>query len=154
MKMAPYPQPLPKKGGEPSPPTPLPKGEGRIPDLKAACYAAMNDDFNSPMVIASLFEAVRIINSVNDKKEAVSGADLVALKELFDVFLFDILGIKNEKEGDDHEVLDGLMQLVLAIRQKSRETKDWGTSDQIRDALQQLHITVKDGKDGSSWDVG
>ena len=137
----------------PSPPTPLPPGEGRIPVLRDDCYAAMNDDLNSPMVIAKLFEAVRIINSVNDKKETVSATDLVLLKELFEIFLFDILGIKNEKGGDDREILDGLMQLVLAIRQKSRETKDWGTSDQIRNALQQLHITVKDGRDGSIWNV-
>ena len=117
------------------------------------CFDAMNDDFNSPMVIANLFEAVRIINSVYDKKETRSAAELVVLRELFETFLFDILGMKNEKGGDDHEVLDGLMQLVLAIRQKSRETKDWGTSDQIRDALLQLHITVKDGKDGSGWSI-
>lgn len=152
-KMTPHPQPLPNKGGEPSPPTPLPWGEGRILDLRDACYSAMNDDFNSPMVIANLFEAVRIINSVHDKKEKVSPEDLVLLKGIFDTFLFDILGMKYEKGGDDREVLDGLMQLVLTIRQKSRETKDWGTSDQIRDALQKLHINVKDGKDGSSWNV-
>ena len=137
----------------PSPPAPLPEGEGRIPTLRDDCYAAMNDDFNSPMVIANLFEAVRIINSANDKKEVVTPADLVVLRELFETFLFEILGMKNEKGGDNHEVLDGLMQLVLAIRQKSRETKDWGTSDQIRDALQQLHITVKDGKEGSGWSI-
>jgi cysteinyl-tRNA synthetase len=113
----------------------------------------MNDDFNSPMVIANLFEAVRIINSVYDKMETLSAAELVVLRELFETFLFDILGMKNEKGGDDHDLLDGLMQLVLAIRQKSRETKDWETSDQIRDALQQLHITVKDGKEGSGWSV-
>jgi cysteinyl-tRNA synthetase len=113
----------------------------------------MNDDFNSPMVIASLFEGVRIINSVADKKETLSAAETVMLKGIFDTFLFDILGLKDEKSNDQGELLDGLMQLVLAIRQKSRETKDWGTSDQIRDALQKLQITVKDGKDGSSWGV-
>jgi cysteinyl-tRNA synthetase len=159
----PHPQPLPNEGGEepspapgvenPSPPAPLPGGDGRIGDLRNACYAAMNDDFNSPMVIASLFEGVRIINSVADKKETLSAAETVMLKGIFDTFLFDILGLKDEKSNDQGELLDGLMQLVLAIRQKSRETKDWGTSDQIRDALQKLQITVKDGKDGSSWGV-
>jgi len=137
----------------PSPPTPLPGGEGRIPAIQHACYVAMNDDFNSPMVIASLFEGVRIINSVADKKETISTTELELLKTIFDTFLFDILGLKDEKSNDQGELLDGIMQLVLAIRQKSRETKDWGTSDQIREALQKLHITVKDGKEGSTWNV-
>ncbi len=134
-----------------SSPTPLPQGEGRIGEIKDACYAAMNDDFNSPIVIANLFEGVRIINSLADKKESISAGDLEMLKEIFTTFLFDILGLKNEKANDQRPLLDGLMQLVLSIRQKSRETKDWGTSDQIRDVLQKLHIIVKDGKEGSSW---
>ena len=124
-----------------------------VQDLENSLYEAMNDDFNSPIVIANLFEGVRIINSVADKKETISSMDLTLLKNLFNTFLFDILGLKNEKTNDQPELLDGLMQLVLAIRQKSRETKDWGTSDQIRDGLQKLHITVKDGKDGSRWSV-
>ena len=124
-----------------------------VQDLENSLYEAMNDDFNSPIVIANLFEGVRIINSVADKKETISSMDLALLKNLFNTFLFDILGLKNEKTNDQPELLDGLMQLVLAIRQKSRETKDWGTSDQIRDGLQKLHITVKDGKDGSRWSV-
>jgi len=124
-----------------------------VRDLENSLYEAMNDDFNSPIVIANLFEGVRIINSVADKKETISSMDLALLKNLFNTFLFDILGLKNEKTNDQPELLDGLMQLVLAIRQKSRETKDWGTSDQIRDGLQKLHITVKDGKDGSRWSV-
>ncbi|MEI6681104.1 MAG: cysteine--tRNA ligase [Bacteroidota bacterium] len=124
---------------------------GKIAELATNCYAAMNDDLNSPVVIASLFEGVRMINSAADKKEALSAPELQMLKEIFDSFLFGILGLKDEKGNDQHETIDGLMQLILAIRQKSRETKDWGTSDQIRDTLQKLHITVKDGKEGSTW---
>jgi cysteinyl-tRNA synthetase len=124
-----------------------------IRELVNSIYSAMNDDFNSPIVMANLFEGVRMINSVADKKETISKADLALLKNIFNTFLFDILGLKNEKTNDQPELLDGLMQLVLAIRQKSRETKDWGTSDQIRDGLQKLHITVKDGKEGSSWNI-
>jgi cysteinyl-tRNA synthetase len=141
-------------GKSPSPPDPLPGGEGRIGDLRKACYDAMNDDFNSPMVIASLFEAVRIINSAADLSRMLTASEIEMLKQVFNIFLFEILGIKDEKSGDNHEVVDGLMQLVLAIRQRSRETKDWGTSDQIRDALQNLKISVKDGKEGSQWNIG
>ena len=126
-------------------------GDQRIPDLRQACYAAMNDDFNSPILIANLFEGVRMINSAADKKEVLSLPDLQLMKGIFDTFLFDILGLKDEKGSDQGETVDGLMQLILAIRQKSRETKDWGTSDQIRDTLQKLHIIVKDGKEGSTW---
>ena len=125
-----------------------------IKKIYDACYDAMNDDFNSPIVIANLFEGVRIINSVNDKKESISVEDLELLKKTFNTFVFDILGLKSELSGDNSEYLKGLMELVLKIRQTSREKKDWGTSDQIRDALQKLQITVKDGKDGSSWELG
>ena len=126
----------------------------RITAIRDAFYEAMNVDFNSPVVIANLFEMVRIINSVNDKKESISADDLMAMKQTFRDFVFDILGLKNELSGDNSEYVKGLMELVLKIRQSSREKKDWGTSDQIRDALQKLEITVKDGKDGSSWEMG
>ena len=128
-----------------------PQEEGRIGAIRKDCYAAMNDDFNSPIVIANLFECVRIINSAADKKEMVSPSELVQMKEIFDAFLFDILGLKDDKISDNHELLDGLMELILSIRQKSRENKDWGTSDQIRDTLQKLKISIKDGKEGSNW---
>jgi cysteinyl-tRNA synthetase len=124
-----------------------------IQHLFTNCYDAMNDDFNSPIVIANLFEGVRIINSVYDKKETISAEDLTLLKTVFNTFIFDILGLKEETFSGQNAVVEGLMQLILSIRQKSRETKDWGTSDQIRDALQELKIDVKDSKEGSSWKI-
>jgi len=124
-----------------------------ISKLMDNCYSAMNDDFNSPMVIASLFEGVRIINSVWDKKETISLPDLELLKNLFRVFVFDILGLKEESSGDKNEVVNGLMELILAIRKDVREKKDFSTSDRIRDGLQDLKITVKDTKDGTEWSV-
>ena len=124
-----------------------------IQKLFTNCYDAMNDDFNSPIVIANLFEGVRFINSVYDKKEIISAEDLSLLKTLFNTFVFDILGLKEETADGQKDVVDGLMQLILSIRQKSRETKDWGTSDQIRDVLQKLKINVKDSKEGSTWNI-
>ena len=114
----------------------------------------MDDDFSSPMVIANLFEGVRLINSVNDKKEFLSADDLTLLKQTFETFVYDILGLKSELSGDNSEYIKGLMELVLEIRQSSRAKKDWGTSDKIRDGLAALKITVKDGKDGSNWELG
>ena len=125
-----------------------------IKKIRDNCYEAMNDDFNSPIVIANLFEGVRIINSLNDKKELLPADDLAVLKETFTVFVKDILGLRSEIGGDNSEHLKGLMELVLQIRQSSRANKDWATSDKIRDVLAALKITVKDGKDGSSWEMG
>jgi cysteinyl-tRNA synthetase len=125
-----------------------------VKGLLQSCYDAMNDDFNSPVLIAGLFEGVRIINSVNDNKETITSEDLLLLNNLYNIFAFEVLGLKNETASDQHALLDGLMQFILSIRQKSRETKDWETSDQIRDVLQKLNISVKDGKDGSTWTTG
>jgi len=122
--------------------------------LYNSCYDALNDDFTSPIVIANLFEGVRIINSVNDGKESLSIDDMSMLKALFNTFVFDILGLKEEKSAGHHEFTEGLMQLIIELRQKARINKDWGTSDQIRDALLKLGISVKDTKDGSTWSAG
>jgi cysteinyl-tRNA synthetase len=124
-----------------------------IRQLMEGCYQAMNDDFNSPMVIANLFEGVRIINSVWDKKETISLSDLELLKNMFRVFIFDILGLKEESSEDQNDVVKGLMDLVLTIRKEVREKRDFSTSDQIRDALQNLKITVKDTKEGAVWSI-
>lgn len=136
------------------PAAPSVPGGDRGAALLKASSDAMNDDFNSPMVIANLFEAVRLINSAADGKETLTREEAEQLKRLFDDFLFGILGIRSEKGGDSGAIVEGLMDLILAIRQKSRINKDWGTSDQIRDALQKLQITVKDGKEGTSWEIG
>ena len=126
---------------------------GSIQNLFDSCYEAMNDDFNSPMVIANLFEAVRIINSANDGKETLQSEELLLLKKLFETFALNILGLKEETASDQQEMTKGLMNLILDLRQKARTDKNWGTSDQIRDALQKLGISVKDSKDGVSWSI-
>ncbi|MCX6232398.1 MAG: cysteine--tRNA ligase [Bacteroidetes bacterium] len=124
-----------------------------IPKLTANCYEAMNDDFNSPIVIANLFEGLRIINAVNDGKESITAADLEILKNLYTTFIFDILGLKNETENNQFELLDGLMQMIFAFRQQAKTNKDYAASDKIRDELSRLGIAVKDGKDGSAWNI-
>jgi len=124
-----------------------------IKSLAVSCYEAMNDDFNSPILIAKLFEGVRIINSINDKNETIGEEDLSLLKETFRCFAFDILGLKQETGENKSDLTDGLMQLILSIRQKSRKNKDWETADQIRDTLQKLKIIVNDTKDGSDWTI-
>ena len=123
-----------------------------VSNLRKNCYEAMNDDFNSPMVIAELFEGVRIINSVNDGKETLSAEDLQQLHETFDSFLGEILGLKQEDSaGDSGETVEGLMQLVLELRKNAKTAKDFATADKIRDELNRIGISVKDTKDGATW---
>ncbi len=132
---------------------PSDKNSVDVAALAANCYEAMNDDFNSPIVIAHLFEAVRIINSVNDGKETIDAKNLEQLTTTFDTFVFDILGLKSEADGscaDDHTT-DGLMNLVLDLRQNAKTNKDWATADKIRDSLKSINIEVKDTKDGAVW---
>ncbi len=124
-----------------------------IGKCKQNCYDAINDDFNTPIVIAHLFEAVKTINSVHDGKETLTQADIDALKKLFDVFAFEILGLTDESASDNATVINGLMDMILDIRAKAKANKDWATSDAIRDKLKEVGITVKDGKDGATWNI-
>jgi len=132
-----------------------PSGEStvNIKVLSKSCYDAMNDDFNSPILIAHLFDGVRIINSINDKKETISKEDLELLKQIYDDFILNILGLKAESSGAQNDLSDGLMNSIIAIRQKAKENKDYVTSDMIRDELQKLNITIKDTKDGAVWSI-
>ena len=125
-----------------------------IQKIVDACYEAMNDDFNSPIVIANLFEAVRIVNTVKDGKAQINAEELALLLKLFQEFVFDILGLVESNASDgSSKLVDGLMQTIIDIRKQARANKDWATSDKIRDELAKLHITLKDGKDGTSWIV-
>ena len=129
------------------------KSTSNISELRQKCYEAMNDDFNSPIAIAQLFEGARIINSVKDKKETITAADLEILKRTMNDFVFDIFGLKEEDTGGSNELVDELMKTILTLRQKARENKDYATSDLIRDHLAKLNIKVKDTKDGAEWSV-
>jgi cysteinyl-tRNA synthetase len=120
-----------------------------IAALRERCYAAMDDDFNSPVLIAELFEATRIINSVYDGKGAITAATLQNLKELMQTFVFDVLGLKEEAEGGDN--LNELLEFIIKLRQEAKANKDYATSDKIRIGLQNLGIQLKDGKEGTTW---
>jgi cysteinyl-tRNA synthetase len=122
-----------------------------VSEYKQRCYDAMNDDLNSPILIAHLFDITKVINSVNDKKETLIQADIDELKSIFDTFVFDILGLKDEQSSDNTALLDGLISMILDVRQQAKSQKDWTTSDRIRDDLQKLGVSIKDGKDGATW---
>ena len=115
------------------------------------CADAINDDFNTPIMLAHLFDLSRLINQVNDGKESLSASDIDFVKELFDTYLFDLLGIVDEKSGDDSQLVNGLMETLLNMRQEAKNNKDWATADLIRDELGKLDIQIKDTKEGVKW---
>ena len=121
--------------------------------LKEKCYASLDDDLNSPILLSHLFEAVKFINSVVDDSEKIDSSSLEALKALFNTFAFEILGLKNETEGMNDEKLTGdLMKIIIQLRQDAKNNKDFPTSDKIRNELNQIGITLKDRKDGVDWE--
>lgn len=121
-----------------------------IDQWKADLYTAMDDDFNSPIAIAQLFEGVRYVNLIKDGKEHLSASDLSLFQSTFTGFIHDVLGLKSEDEGDDGQV-DGLMQFILQLRNEAKERKDYSTADSIRNTLQELGFVIKDGKDGTTY---
>ncbi|MBI3501518.1 MAG: cysteine--tRNA ligase [Bacteroidetes bacterium] len=134
--------------------SPSDKSSVDIKSLRQKCFDAMNDDFNTPIVIANLFEGVRIINSAKDGKETLTKSDLELLKKTFREFIFDVLGLKEEKSSsDNNEVVNNLMNLILEIRKEAKTKKDFQTSDKIREQLSSAHISVKDTKEGANWEI-
>ncbi|PYF70733.1 cysteine--tRNA ligase [Pedobacter nutrimenti] len=113
------------------------------------CIKAMDDDFNSPVVIAELFEATRIINSVYDGKAKISAVALEQLKQLMNDFVLDIFGLKDEDTSNTE--LNDVLEMVIDIRKSAKENKDYATSDKIRLGLQSMGIQLKDSKEGTTW---
>ena len=125
-------------------------------ELEERCRAAMSDDLNSPMVISALFDWVRIINQLADGKETIAAADLDALRATVRRYAFDILGLTDEKAAgaaSGRDYVTPLVEMLLAERLQARAAKDWAASDRIRDGLAAAGIRVKDGKDGTDWEL-
>lgn len=121
----------------------------KIETLRNNCINAMNDDFNSPVVIAELFEAARIINSVYDGSLKISATELDELQTLINDFVFDIFGLKDEETSNTE--LNSVLDMVIDLRKDAKENKDYATSDKIRIGLQNIGIQLKDSKDGTTW---
>jgi cysteinyl-tRNA synthetase len=126
-----------------------PQTEIEIQPLLTRCYEALNDDFNSPVLIAELFEASRIINSVHDNKLKIDDANLEQLQTVMHTFLTDVMGIKNEQASTDE--LPHVMDFVVNLRNEAKTNRDYATSDKIRDGLQQIGFQLKDSKEGTTW---
>lgn len=126
--------------------------EYAVSDIVESCQRSMNDDINTPQVIAHLFEAARVCNSAADGKLKLDRANIDALNNLFNTWLYGILGIQAE-EKHHGAALDGVMEMLLTMRAEAKAAKNYGLSDEIRNKLTALGFNIKDGKDGSSWNL-
>src|SRR5690554_3596934 len=126
-----------------------------ITGWRKECYDAMNDDFNSPILIAHLFEAVKFINGLKEGKETITENDLEVLKTTIHDFLFDVMGLQDttSENSKDGEMLSGAVELLIQLRNQARANKDFATSDTIRDQLAENGIQLNDGKEGTSFRV-
>ena len=118
------------------------------------CYESMNDDFNSPLLLAQLFEAVKYINSVNNDKFSISNKDLIFLKNKMNTFFYEVLGLKIPNSNDKsilNNKIDGTINLLIKYREKARLNNDFETSDLIRDELLELGVKLNDSKDGTNY---
>ncbi|MDV3780048.1 cysteine--tRNA ligase [Elizabethkingia anophelis] len=116
-------------------------------------YSALVDDFNSPILISHLFEAVKWIFLLKDGKETITANDLILLKEKLNAFVFDVLGLQTITEEAGSDKLDETLQLLIELRNQARKTKNWELSDQIRDRLLEKGIELKDGREGTSYTI-
>jgi len=124
-----------------------------VTTLEKKCYEALDDDLNSPILLANLFEGVRFINSVVNGTGKIDGPGLESMKVLFNKFVFEILGLKDETTGKGDEKMTGeLMKIIVDLRQDAKNNKDWATSDKIRTNLKNAGIELKDLKDGAEWE--
>lgn len=118
------------------------------------CYDAMNDDFNTPVLIAHLFEAVKHINLLKKGTQNISDAEMALMKETLNSFVFDILGLeRTHNNGSDSDTMAGVIGLLIQLRNEARANKDFSTSDKIRDQLLEMGIQLKDGKDGTTFSM-
>jgi len=116
-----------------------------------ALISALNDDFNTPIAIAALFELSKVINQANDGAIHLTATDIEQIKTLFGRILFNIMGLIPEKGNQNDQLVNYLMETILGLRKQAKDNKDWATSDKIRDELAKLNIQVKDTKDGARW---
>jgi cysteinyl-tRNA synthetase len=126
-----------------------------IKTLEQDLFKAMNDDFNTPVLIAHLFDAVRMINSIADGKEKINEADYNDLKSLISSFVYDVLGLLTEEKGTEKhkELLAHLINKQLEARALAKSEKNFALSDKIRDELIAMGVIIKDSKEGTTWEL-
>tara|TARA_R110002073_G_scaffold8207_1_gene45600 strand:- start:49812 stop:51290 length:1479 start_codon:yes stop_codon:yes gene_type:complete len=124
-----------------------------IKEWRGKCYEAMNDDFNTPVLISHLFEGVKFINQLKESKETINSDDLTLLADTMNAFVYDVLGLLNDAKEESSDKIDGVVELLIKLRKEARDNKDWALSDQIRDELLALGIQLKDGREGTTFAI-
>ena len=119
--------------------------------LEQRCYAAMGDDFNTPVLVAELFEAVRMINGCKNGQLDLTADNLLQLKRIMEVFLIEVLGVQPKEEAASTELPDLMMDAVFEVRKTLKEKKDYATADLLRDVFAKRNIGIKDTKEGGEW---
>ncbi len=123
-----------------------------ITTWEQGCYDAMNDDFNTPILISQLFEAIKHVNLIKEGKESITAKDKERLSTILDAFISDVLGLeKSETSPENTKTLSGVVEMLIELRNNARANKDFATSDKIRDQLLELGVQLKDGKDGTTF---
>jgi cysteinyl-tRNA synthetase len=129
------------------------KSEFDVGTLRDKCESAMNDDFNTPILIATLFDGLKPIKSILNGNLSISSQDLSALKDLYTNMIEGVLGLKTiEQDRENEDQKDVIIQILIQMRTEARARKDFTTSDEIRDKLGSVGITLKDGPEGTSWE--
>ncbi len=128
-------------------------GKISIDSLRQACYDALNEDMNTPILIANLFEMVTLINQIASGQTAISEAALEELKSVYNTFVFDVLGLAFEEKSGHNDRIDGLMQLLIDMRNEAKAQKNYALSDSIRQKLAELGFEIKDGKEGTTYSI-
>lgn len=133
---------------------PSSKGVVNASELKEKCAAAMNDDLNTPILISYLFDGVKTINSIHEKRITIDEENLNLFREIYSTYVHDVLGIRIDQESGSGDALTpDIIDAVLNVRQSAKARKEWQTADEIRDALQDLGVSIKDRKDGFDWEI-
>lgn len=129
------------------------KSSINVKALKEECYQAMNDDFNSPIAIAKLFDGIRFINAVADGNASINEEDIEIVQSLYHFFIVDVFGLDETDSDSSQQYLDEVMTLLIDIRNDARRDKDFAMADRIRDELAKHNIVLKDTKDGTDWEL-
>ncbi len=124
-----------------------------IQEWRQKCYDAMNDDFNTPVLISHLFEGVKYINQLKEGKATISSDDLELFVTTLKGFVFDVLGLQNDAKEESSDKIGGVIELLIKLRKEARDNKDWALSDQIRDELAALGVQLKDGREGTTYTI-
>jgi len=124
-----------------------------IENWKQSCYDAMNDDFNTPILIANLFEGVKYIYAFLSGNETITKEDKKTLQQIFKDFMFDILGLQDSKTQSSSDKINSVMEVLISLRNEARANKNWALSDDIRDKLSENGIVLKDGKEGTTFEM-